>query len=59
MNRFQEPIETFAIEAWNEGEIYENEDYLVMENGDIVLDEHETIFEWVRAHSEKRKAVIE
>jgi len=59
MNRFQEPTDTFALEAWNEGEIYENEDYLVMQNGDIVLDEYETIIEWVRAHSEKRKAVIE
>jgi len=59
MNRFQEPVDTFALEAWNEGEIYENEDYLIMHNGDIVLDEYETIVEWVRAHSEKRKAVIE
>ena len=59
MQRFAEPVDTFALEAWNDGEIYEGEEYLVMHNGDLVLDEYETIIEWVRAHSEKRKAVIE
>ena len=59
MQRFAEPVDTFALEAWNNGKIYENEEYLVMENGDLVLDEYETIIEWVRAHSEKRRAVIE
>ena len=59
MARFAEPVDCFAIEAWQGGEIYENEEYLVMENGDKVLDEYETIIEWVRAHSTKKKAVKE
>ncbi len=59
MQRFAEPIDTFALEAWNSGEIYENEEYLIMENGDLVLDEYETIVEWVRAHSTKKKAAKE
>lgn len=56
MARFAEPVDCFALEAWQGGEIYENEEYLIMENGDKVLDEYETIIEWVRAHSEKRIA---
>ena len=59
MARFAEPVDCFALEAWQGGEIYENEEYLVMENGDKVLDEYETIIEWVRAHSTKKKAVKE
>ena len=59
MSRFAEPVDTFALEDWKGAEIFENEEYLVMHNGDLVLDEYETIIEWVRAHSEKRKAVIE
>lgn len=56
MARFTEPVDCFALEAWNQGEIYENEEYLIMENGDLVLDEYETIIEWVRAHSTKKIA---
>ena len=59
MARFTEPVDCFALEAWNSGEIYENEEYLVMENGDLVLDEYETIIEWVRAHSTLKKAAKE
>ena len=57
MNRFAEPItDFFELEAWNQGEIYRGEEYLIMENGDLVLDEYETIIEYVRAHSEKKIA---
>ena len=57
MDRFAEPTtDFFEIEDWQGGEIYRGEEYLVMENGDKVLDEYETIIEWVRAHSEKRIA---
>ena len=57
MNRFAEPAtDFFEIEAWNGSEIYRGEEYLIMENGDKVLDEYETIIEWVRAHSEKKIA---
>ncbi|NCB67143.1 MAG: hypothetical protein EOM48_13395 [Bacilli bacterium] len=57
MNRFTEPITDFyQLDAWNGGEIYRGEEYLIMENGDLVLDEYETIIEWVRDHSEKRIA---
>ena len=57
MDRFTEPTtDFFEIEDWQGGEIYRGEEYLVMENGDKVLDEYETIIEWVRAHSEKRIA---
>ena len=49
MNRFTEPAtDFFEIEDWQGGEIYRNEPYLVMENGDLVLDEHETLTEWAR-----------
>jgi len=57
MDRFAEPItDFFQLDAWNQGEIYRGETYLVMENGDLVLDEYETIIEWVRSHSEKKIA---
>ena len=57
MDRFTEPTtDFFELEAWQGGEIYRGEEYLVMENGDLVLDEYETIIEWVRAHSEKKIA---
>lgn len=57
MNRFTEPAtDFFQLEASNGGEIYRGETYLVMENGDKVLDEYETIVEWVRAHSTKKIA---
>ena len=57
MDRFTEPTtDFFEIEDWQGGEIYRGEEYLVMENGDKVLDEYETIIEWVRAHSEKKIA---
>ena len=59
MQRFAEPVDKFVMEDWQGGEIYEGESYLEMHNGDLVLDEYETIIEWVRAHSEKRKAVVE
>ena len=56
MARFEEPVDVFALESWNGCDIYENEEYLVMQNGDKVLDEYETIIEWVRAHSTKKIA---
>ena len=56
MARFEEPVDVFALESWNGCDIYENEEYLIMENGDKVLDQYETIIEWVREHSEKRIA---
>ena len=59
MARFAEPVDVFALESWNGCEIYENEEYRVMDNGDIVLDEFETMQEWIEAHSEKRRAVVE
>ena len=59
MARFTEPVDVFALESWNGCDIYENEEYRIMDNGDIVLDEFETMQEWIEAHSEKRRAVIE
>ena len=59
MARFTEPVDVFALESWNGCDIYENEEYRIMDNGDIVLDEFETMQEWIEAHSEKRMAVIE
>ena len=59
MARFKEPVDVFALESWNGCDIYENEEYRIMDNGDIVLDEFETMQEWIEAHSEKRRAVIE
>ena len=56
MARFSEPVDVFALESWNGCDIYENEEYRIMDNGDIVLDEFETIQEWIEAHSEKRRA---
>ena len=59
MARFAEPVDVFALESWNGCDIYENEEYRIMDNGDIVLDEFETMQEWIEAHSEKKRAVIE
>ena len=59
MARFTEPVDVFALESWNGCDIYENEEYRIMDNGDIVLDEFGTMQEWIEAHSEKRRAVIE
>ena len=59
MARFAEPVDVFALESWNGCDIYENEEYRIMDNGDIVLDEFETMQEWIEAHSEKRRVVIE
>ena len=59
MARFTEPVDVFALESWNGCDIYENEEYRIMDNGDIVLDEFETVQEWIEAHSEKKRAVIE
>lgn len=56
MARFTEPVDVFALESWNGCDIYENEEYRIMDNGDIVLDEFETMQEWIEAHSEKRIA---
>ena len=36
MARFAEPVDVFALESWNGCEIYENEEYRIMDNGDIV-----------------------
>ena len=38
------------------GEIYEGETYLEMHNGDIVLDDMETIVEWAREHATAKVA---
>ena len=59
MQRFAEPVDVFALESRNGCDIYENEEYRITDNGDIVLDEFETMQEWIEAHSEKRRAVIE
>ena len=56
MARFTEPVDVFALESWNGCEIYENEEYRIMHNGDIVLNEFETMQEWIEAHSELRIA---
>ena len=59
--RFQEPeTDYFELEQWNGGEIYRGEEYLHMQhNGDIVLDEFETMQEWIEAHSTLKKAAKE
>lgn len=56
MARFAEPIDTFALEDWQGAEIYEGETYLEMHNGDIVLDDMETIVEWAREHATAKVA---
>lgn len=56
MARFEEPVDVFALESWNGCDIYENEEYRIMDNGDIVLDEFETMQEWIEAHSTLKKA---
>ena len=57
MNRFTEPAtDFFQLEASNGGEIYRGEAYLVMNNGDLVLDEYETIIERVRENSVRKIA---
>ena len=51
MDRFAEPVtDFFEIEDWQGGEIYRNEPYLVMPNGDLVLDEYETMTEWAHGN---------
>ena len=51
--RFQEPeTDYFELEQWNGAEIYRGEEYLHMQhNGDIVLDDMETIVEWAKEHA--------
>ena len=56
MARFAEPIDKFVMADWQGAEIYENEEYRIMDNGDIVLDEFETMQEWIEAHSTLKKA---
>lgn len=51
MARFAEPIDNFVMEDWQGAEIYENESYLEMPNGDFVLNEIENIVEWANDHS--------
>ena len=51
MARFAEPIDKFVMSDWQGAEIYEGETYLEMRNGDIVLDDMETIVEWAREHA--------
>lgn len=41
------PTDFFVLEAWDETEIYRNEQYFQMENGDLVLDEIETIRDYM------------
>ena len=56
MARFAEPIDTFVLEDWQGAEIHEGETYLEMHNGDIVLDDMETIVEWAREHATAKVA---
>ena len=39
-----------TLEAWDETEIYHNEQYFQMDNGDLVLDEIETIREYMESN---------
>lgn len=41
------PKDEFALEAWNQGEIYRGEQYLEFFNGDIVLDSKEELLEYI------------
>ena len=47
--RFEEPqLDQFELEAWNQGEIYRGEEYLVMEhNGDRVLLSKDEVIEYL------------
>lgn len=46
----EQPFDPFVLESWNEGEIYRNEQYFELENGDLVLDEITTLREWFESH---------
>ena len=56
MARFAEPVDKFVMADWQGAEIYEGETYLEMHNGDIVLDDMETIVEWAREHATAKVA---
>ena len=47
MARFAEPIDKFVMADWQGAEIY---------NGDIVLDDMETIVEWANEHATAKVA---
>lgn len=51
MARFTEPVDCFALEDWQQSEIYDRESYLEMHNGDIVLNETENMLEWMYEHA--------
>ena len=59
MQRFAEPIDTFALQDWQGGEIYEGESYLEMPNGDIVINDIGSMVEWVNDHSIFKTAEVE
>lgn len=52
----EQPFDSFVLESWNEGEIYRNEQYFELENGDLVLDEIETLREWFISHGTLKTA---
>lgn len=56
-DRLIEPsVDSFTLESWNETEIYRNEQYFQMENGDLVLDEIETIRDYMLANGTLKTA---
>lgn len=51
--QYLEPTDEFFCEDWQGGEIYKDEEYLVMEhNGDKVLFEKDNVMEYVEEHYE-------
>ena len=52
--RFEEQqLDQFELEAWNQGEIYRGEEYLVMEhNGDRVLLSKDEVIEYLTENYE-------
>ena len=50
------PIDYFTLESWNETEIYQNEQYFQMDNGDLVLDEIETIRDYMLSNGTLKTA---
>lgn len=56
-DRLIEPsVDSFTLESWNETEIYRNEQYFQMENGDLVLDEIETIRDYMLSNGTLKTA---
>lgn len=56
-DRLIEPsVDSFTLESWNETEIYRNEQYFQMDNGDLVLDEIETIRDYMLSNGTLKTA---